>query len=501
MAEPLLRAEGIVKEFSGVRVLNQINVELQRGEIFGIIGENGAGKSTFVKIISGIYTPTAGQLYLDGQPVQVRTPIAAKKLGISMIPQEFNLVETLAVFENIFLGSEMRKGFLLDKRQMRARTQALLHELNTDIAPDAPLSQLSVAQKQMVEIAKALVHESKIVIMDEPTTVLTDYEIDVLYALMEKLKAQGVTLLYISHKLKEVKRICDRVMVLRDGELISIDPLAALDVHEMARRMVGRELSQIFPAKSVPSDETVFQVDQLHVDNLLYDISFDLKKGEILGFAGLVGAGRTELAETILGVRQKRAGHFTVKGQPCQLNAPGDAVKQKIGYLSEDRQGRGIVLNFDIPSNITLISLKKYAPLLIHKARERAQAQRYIQKFDIRAAALTAQLQFLSGGNQQKVYLAKWLDTDPEILILDEPTRGIDVNAKREIYHFIHALAEGGIACILISSEIEEVIGLCTRVVVMREGRITGILSGAELTEEEIMYHATGLGKKQLPQG
>ena len=500
MAEALLKVEGISKEFSGVRVLNDVHLELQGGEIFGIIGENGAGKSTFVKIMSGVYRPSAGKLYMGGAPIDVKNPNVAKKLGISMIPQEFNLVDTLNVFENIFLGYEHQKGLLLDKKLMKERTRTLLEELNTEIPAVSKIRDLSVAQKQMVEIAKALAHDSKILIMDEPTTVLTDYEIDILYALMEKLRAQGVTILYISHKLKEVKRICDRVMVLRDGDVISIDPIEQLDEHEMAKRMVGRELSQIFPEKHPPQEDTVFEVEGLNLDRVLYDISFTLKKGEILGFAGLVGAGRTELAETIMGLRKKRSGRFKVRGQSCDIHSPAEAVQQKIAYLSEDRQGRGIVMNFDIPSNITLISLRKYSKLLIQRKQERARTDEYVKQFNIKAASLKSKLQFLSGGNQQKVYLAKWMDTEPDILILDEPTRGIDVNAKREIYHFIRSLSETGISCMLISSEIEEIIGMCTRVVVMREGRISGILEGDDIHEEEIMLHATGLRGKQKHQ-
>ncbi|MDY0091110.1 MAG: sugar ABC transporter ATP-binding protein [Candidatus Vecturithrix sp.] len=496
MTAQLFRAENISKDFSGVRVLNNISLEIQKGEIFGIIGENGAGKSTFVKILSGIYTPSSGQLYLEDQPIVVRSPIIAKNLGISMIPQEFNLVETLNVFENIFLGYEYQKDGLLDKRRMRQQTRAMLRELNTEIPPDATIRDLSVAQKQMVEIAKALAHESKILIMDEPTTVLTAHEIEVLFALMEKLKSQGVTILYISHKLKEVKRICDRVMVLRDGDMISINKTDDVNEHEMACSMVGRELNQIFPEKIKPKDEIVLRVQELSVESLLEQINFELKKGEILGFAGLVGAGRTELAETIMGLRKKQQGNVYIQGQERQINSPTDAVKDKLGYLSEDRQGRGILLHFDVPSNITLISLKKYARILINKTKEREKTAKYIQDFAIKTASMTMQLQFLSGGNQQKVYLSKWMDTEPEILILDEPTRGIDVNAKRELYHFITSLAQTGISCILISSEIEEIIGLCNRVIVMREGKITGELTDQHINEEEIMLYATGLKGK-----
>ena len=494
--EQLFRAEHITKEFSGVRVLNDINVEIRAGEIFGIIGENGAGKSTFVKIMSGIYTPSAGQLYLDGKPVAIKNPIIGKRLGISMIPQEFNLIGSLNVFENIFLGNELRKAGLLDKKTMREKTRHLLFQLNTDISPDAPIWQLSVAQKQMVEIAKALAHESKILIMDEPTTVLTSHEIEILYALMERLRTQGVTMLYISHKLKEVKRICDRVMVLRDGNFISLDDTADLNEHEMARRMVGRELSQIFPEKAAPQDEEALRVENMRVPSFVKNASFALKRGEILGVAGLMGAGRTELAEAIMGLRKRQQGAIFIRGQQRQIASPADAVKQKIAYLSEDRQGRGIVMNFDIPSNITLISLKKYSRLLIQKAKERGTSEQYVKEFSIKAASLKSHLRYLSGGNQQKVYLAKWMDTEPEILILDEPTRGIDVNAKREIYHFVNRLARSGIACILISSEIEELIGLCSRVIVMREGEITGELTNEQINEETIMFHATGLAGK-----
>ncbi len=493
MPQPLLKIKEITKEFSGVRVLNDINIEVDRGEIYGILGENGAGKSTLLKIICGIYTPSAGELVLNGEKVSISTPMEAKALGISMIPQEFNLIETLTVFENIFLGSEVCRGLFLDKNQMRAKTLSLLEELQTDLSPNAVIASLSVAQKQMVEIAKALVHDSSILIMDEPTTVLTNHEVEILFDLMSKLKDKGVSILFISHKLKEVKRVCDRILILRDGDQISVDEVENVNEHDMARKMVGRELNQIFPEKTSPQQEGVLQVRKLNIAGLLEDINFELKKGEILGFSGLIGAGRTELAESLMGLRAIDSGEIHINGQKVAIRSPQDALKHKLGYLSEDRKGKGLLLNFRIPENISLISLKKYTRWFIRKNKEAESTRNYIRQFNIKASSLKSELEYLSGGNQQKVYFSKWMDTDPEILILDEPTRGIDVNAKRDMYLFIHSLINSGVSCIVISSELEEIIGLCTRVLVMREGRITSEVSGEHINEEEIMYFAAGL--------
>ncbi|MDK2943698.1 ABC transporter ATP-binding protein [Mesotoga sp. HF07.pep.5.2.highcov] len=493
MGEVLIETKGISKEFSGVRVLDNIDIGIERGEIFGIIGENGAGKSTLVKILSGIYTPTEGKIFFEGKEVEIKDPLHAKMIGISIIPQEFNLINELSVYENIFLGSEItRKGFL-NTREMKRRTISLLEELKKSIDPEEKIERLSVAQKQMVEIAKAIAYDSKLLIMDEPTTVLTLNEIEILFDLMSSLKERGVTIIYISHKLKEVRKICDRVMVLRDGQTISVSQTGEVDEEEMAKRMVGRELSQIFPDKVSPSDEVVFEVENLTINGLLENISFGLREGEILGFAGLVGAGRTELAEAIIGIRKRDSGKISIKGKPVEIKSPNDAVKNKIAYLSEDRQGSGILTSFDLIKNTTLISLPAYSKILINSKKEREKTKKYVDKFNIRAASLKTRLEFFSGGNQQKVSLAKSLDPEPEIFIFDEPTRGIDVNAKREIYRFMNELVNEGVSCILISSELEEIIGMCNRVVVMKEGRITGILEGEHINEEEIMLHATGL--------
>lgn len=495
MPEPLLQTKSLCKDYPGGRVLHDISVAIQAGEILGLIGENGAGKSTFVKILSGVCQPTLGEIRFAGAPVDIRTPLVAKRMGICLLPQEFNLIATLSVCENVFLGNERRKwgGAVVDRTAMRARTAALLRELQTPVDPDACLADLGVAEKQMVEIAKALVHESKLLIMDEPTTVLTQAEVAVLFALMRQLRGRGVSIIYISHKLHEVKAICDRVMVLRDGHLVGLEPTAALDEAEMARRMVGRELSQVYPAKPEPGTAVALKVEGLRDVPLLRDISFELRQGEILGLAGLVGAGRTELAEALIGIRPRSGGRVWVGDREVSIRCAGDAVRHGITYLPEDRQGAGILTSFDVTSNVTLSSLSRYTRIFIRRRQEDAAAAGYVERFRIKAQSLTTRLEFLSGGNQQKVSLAKALDPQPRILIVDEPTRGIDINARSDIYGFICGLAQSGLACIVISSEMEELIGLCHRVLVLRGGRITGELTGEHVNEHEIIYHATGV--------
>lgn len=497
MTDILLQTEAISKEFSLVPVLKNINLEIVRGEVLGIVGENGAGKSTLMKILGGIYTPTSGRILFEGHPVVIREPVDAKRLGISLIPQEFNLVKDLTVYENIFLGWEIvRRNGLLDKKQMKERTSALLRELEVEIAPDERIEQLSAAQKQMVEICKAVSMDAKLLIMDEPTTVLTQYEIDILYRLIRRLKSQGVTIIYISHKLKEVKAICDRVMVLRDGEVICLEPTERLSVYEIAQRMVGRELSQVFPEKDAPGAEPVLTVHGLSVPGVLEDISFELHRGEILGLAGLVGAGRTEVAETIMGIRKRSSGEIRLNGKLLDIRSPHDAVSAGINYLSEDRQGSGILTSFSVTHNITLVSLEEYCRHffdLISNSREQEAAQQHKQRFNIKTQSLDTHLEFLSGGNQQKVSLAKSIDPQPIVLIADEPTRGVDVSAKQEIYRFIKSLADKGLGCIFISSEQEEIVGMCHRVIVMKEGRAMGCLEGEAISESEIMFLATGV--------
>ncbi|RKF18485.1 sugar ABC transporter ATP-binding protein [Alginatibacterium sediminis] len=493
----LLELRHIHKSFGAVQVLHDINVSLVAGEVLGILGENGAGKSTLLKIISGIYHASSGEVCVDGKVVSIKDASSAKALGIAMIPQEFNLIPSLNVFENIFLGNELKRHGWLDKRTMREKTQSLMALLETQLPSDAMIEDLSVAQKQMVEIAKALVNDARILIMDEPTTVLTAQEADVLFALVDKLKAKGVTVLFISHKLKEVKRLCDRLLIMRDGEVVALEKVSELDEHDMARLMVGRELSQVFPAKTVGGQELALNVSGLTVPNLLSDINLQVHCGEVLGIAGLMGSGRTETAEAIMGLRKRSQGQIEVFGEVVNIKSLQDAVEHKLAYLSEDRQGSGLIMNFDLSENITLISLNKYKKGLIQHQKTRERAEHYRKLFSIKTETVSTPLVNLSGGNQQKVYLSKWMDTEPKILILDEPTRGIDVNTKKEIYHFIRELTEQGIAVIVISSEMEEVIGLAHRVMVMREGKVQGELCGADINEQQIMYLAAGLREQQ----
>lgn len=500
MGEPaiLLELEGITKEFSSVRVLDRVCVSIRAGEIMGLIGENGAGKSTLIKIVSGIYQKTDGIIRLAGKVTDIPDYITAKKLGIGIVPQEFNLINYLTVYENIFLGSELHKGLLLDKSAMREEAQEQLHLLKMPLDVNKAVSELSVAEKQMVEIAKAMILDARILIFDEPTTTLTAVEVQTLFDLMHKLKQKGVTMIFVSHKLQEILTICDRVTVLRDGKLVSIDQVGDLTTQSLAKKMVGRDFNQVFPSKiDSKGKPKILEVEDLGSGTLLKDISFHLFKGEILGFAGLVGAGRTETMEALMGLRKAEKGSVRIAGKPVRIRNAKDAVAHGLGYISEDRQGKGVVMNYDIPKNISLISLKeKYLRRgLIDKRAEDAASEHYIKEFKIVAASKKSQLRYFSGGNQQKVYLARWMDTDPSILILDEPTRGIDINSKKEIYEFIHRLAEQQISCILVSSEMEEIIGMCDRVYVMREGRMAGCLEKEQVTEENIVFQATGVKK------
>ncbi len=496
MSDVILETTNLAKSYSGVPVLTGISIQVRKGVVLGIIGENGAGKSTFIKCLNGMTEPSSGEIRFMGQAWGNCSVAGAIAEGLVTIPQEFNLVNDLNVYENLFLGHELRTPLgLLDRRRMRRRAAELLAELEADIPPDRLVGSLGVAEKQMVEIAKALTSPCRLLIMDEPTTVLNQNEVATLFKVMRRLKESGVSILYISHKLKEVKTICDEVVVLRDGQFISHDPIDALDEAEMARRMVGRELHQMFPPKvsPAPDAQVVLDVRHLTVPGVLEDVTFSLRQGEILGFAGLVGSGRTELAETLYGIRKATAGTVEFFGRPGRFSSPQEALKAGLAYLSEDRQGTGILTEFPLAANVTLASLKAYCHPFIRKKEEAAKAESYIEKFRIKTDSLQTQLKNLSGGNQQKVSIAKNLDTSPRLFIFDEPTRGIDINAKSEVYAFIRELVSTGVSCILISSDLEEVLGLCERIAVMRGGRLAGILEGDKLTDEEIMYLATGV--------
>ncbi|MEX0584856.1 MAG: sugar ABC transporter ATP-binding protein, partial [Natronospirillum sp.] len=388
MTDPLVTLHHIGKQFGPVTVLQDINLDIRPGEVLGILGENGAGKSTLLKIISGVYQPSQGELVIDGQRFAALDPIRARHQGIAMIPQEFNLVPTLRVFENVFLGQEVRRGGFLDKKAMRRRTVEVLHALQVELDPDARIDRLSVAQKQMVEVARVLVDDARVVILDEPTTVLTETEVQVLFGVVRALQDKGVAVLFISHKLKEVKGLCQRLLILRDGQQIDLCDVGDLTEEDMARKMVGRELSQMFPQKQQHGASVALEVAGLNVQGLLSDINFRLYHGQILGLSGLVGSGRTEIAETLMGLRKKQSGRVMINGQEVNISSPAQAHAHRVAYLSEDRQGKGLVLSFNVMENITLLSLPKYVKGLIRHGAEKLRAQHYQERFSIKAASL-----------------------------------------------------------------------------------------------------------------
>lgn len=491
--EPVLALQEISKDFGSVRVLHNVSFDLQAGEVHALVGENGAGKSTLMKILSGYLEPSEGKILREGQSVHYRNSADAEAQGVVLIHQELNLAADLSVEENIFLGQELHQGPFVQQKAMQNQAKIWLNELECDVSPQARVKQLSVSEKQMVEIAKAMSRNCRILVMDEPTDVLTQRETDILFALIRRLSAEGVAIVFISHKLDEVKAIADRVTVLRDGRHVSTQTCAALSPEDIATLMVGRELSEIYPPKLPLSEEVVFSVEHVSVASWAQDVSFELHKGEILGFAGLVGAGRTELIEGILGLRSHSHGRFLRKGELVTIRNLEQAKRLGIAYLSEDRKGKGLLVDMPLRPNVTLLALEQFAqPFLNHKA-EQGVLEKAIADFDIRVPNMQALVKNLSGGNQQKLVLAKIMEINPEIIILDEPTRGVDVGTKQQIYAFIHKLTQEGRSCIVISSEMPEIIGLCHRVIVMRGGVITGVLEGEDIHEQEIVRYATGL--------
>jgi ribose transport system ATP-binding protein len=491
----MLAGRQLSKTYGGVQVLFDVSIDLHAGEVHALIGENGAGKSTLMKILSGYQSLSGGDILLAGQAVHFPSSEAAEAAGIVLIHQEFNLAEQLTVEANIFLGREIKRGPFLDLGAMRARARALLAELETSIDPAARVSDLAVPDKQMVEIAKALVRDARILILDEPTAVLTPKESRVLFRQIARLRAQGVAILYTSHKLDEVRAIADSVTVLRDGRHVVTAPAATMTEDEMARQMVGRDLSELFPPKApAPTAEIVLEVEDLTVPGYVSSASFHLRRGEILGVAGLVGSGRTELMEGLMGLRRAH-GTVRVMGKPVHIRNPSDAAALGLAYLTEDRKGRGLLLGKSMRTNLTLLGLDRFSGLLIDEAAEDRALDQAIREFDIRAPRRDVAVGNLSGGNQQKLLLAKTMLIAPEIVIIDEPTRGIDIGTKQQIYGFIERLAAKGKSVIVISSEMGEVIGLSHRVIVMRAGRIMGELSGDAIGEDGIVRHAMGLEK------
>ena len=496
----VIEAVNISKSFGPVPVLFSVSMDVRSGEVHALIGENGAGKSTLMKILSGFHDPTSGQIRLDGQKTALPPNGAAEKLGIVLIHQELNLAEQMTVEENVFLGREIRSKGFLDKATMRAAVQTYLDEIGLDIAPTDRISDLTIAQKQMVEIVKAVSRNARILIMDEPTAVLTEEETEVFFRQVEKLKESGVGIVFVSHKLNEVKAIADRVTILRDGQWIDTRSSTELTPDMMAQMMVGRELSDLYP----PMHEADVDAQlALEVDSLVAPgigpVSFSLRKGEILGFSGLIGSGRTAVFEAICGLSPIESGSVRLFGRDTSPLSVAEARDLGLAYLTKDRKEKGLLLDKKMQPNLTLFALPKFVKnfALNGKAEEDALS-RAIRRFDVRSKDRNITVGKLSGGNQQKLLLAKIMECDPRIVIIDEPTRGIDVGTKQQIYHFIAALAAEGVSVVVISSEMPEIIGICHRVVVMREGQITGVLTGDHINENEIMRYAAGLKREDL---
>lgn len=489
-----LSLTNLCRSFGPVEVLHDVGITLAPGEVHALIGENGAGKSTTMKIMSGYLAPTSGGVALNGVSVQFASSQEAEAQGVVLIHQEFNLADQLTVEQNIFLGHEKKRGLFVDSKAMQAEAKALLERLNCGVSPNARVRDIANADKQMVEIAKALSRNASVLIMDEPTAVLTEREAEVLFEQIERLKASGVAILFTSHKLDEVKRISDRITILRDGAVVSTGRTADYTEDQMAEAMVGRDVSSLYPVRDAAiGAEVVLSVKGLTVAGFARDISFELHKGEILGISGLIGSGRTEAMEGLVGLRS-HSGSVQINGVPVAIKSPGQAQAAGLCYLTEDRKSRGLLLNKGMRENLTLQSLPEFTNWLIDQDAEEAALTKAIEDFDIRAPSRSVLVGNLSGGNQQKLLIAKIMLAGPEIVIIDEPTRGIDIGTKQQIYEFIHGLSRQGKSIIVISSEMQEVIGLADRVLVMRLGRIAGEVSGDDMTEDKIVRLAMGLG-------
>lgn len=495
----ILEIENITKEFPGVKALKGVNFNIRRGDVHALVGENGAGKSTLMKILSGVYKPTTGKIRLDGKEVAFKDPKDAQLSGVSIIHQEFSLIPYLNGMDNIFLGREKRKANgLLDKSKMMKEAKEVLKRLNADIDLSKQVASLSVANQQFIEIAKAIAIDTKVLIFDEPTASLTGKEIDKLFELIETLKANGVTIIYISHHLDEILHMCDQLTCLRDGEYVDTKNVADCTKQDIVKMMVGREIVNQFPERPSPEqkeDEIRLEVKKLS-NREISDISFALKKGEILGIAGLVGSGRTEIVRALIGADPAKEKEVYINGEKVTIKNPTDALSHGICLIPESRKTQGLVLDMTIKNNISLPILNEISSKLkiINKNKENDIVNQSIKDLLIKTPSSKQMVKNLSGGNQQKVVLAKWLNTDSNILIFDEPTRGIDIGAKEEIYKLMRNLADKGISIIMISSELPEILGMSDRVIVMHKGKMQIIIDGREATQEKIMHYATGGG-------
>ncbi len=499
----LLEMRNISKRFPGVLALDRVSFALHSGEIHALVGENGAGKSTLMNVLGGVYPYGTydGEIHLDGEVRRFDDVHASEDAGIAVVHQELSLVPEFSIAENIFLGREPRRLGIIQTEEMYSRAQRVLDELQLKLEPHLPVGYLGIGQQHLVEIAKALARDTHILVLDEPTAALTDSEAEVLFGILQRLRERGSGMIYISHKLGEVFRLADRITVLRDGRTVSTDAKATLDTQRVIARMVGREVADIFPTTRHKPENIVFEARRVTVEDpnvpgklLVDNVSFGVRRGEVLGIAGLVGAGRSELMMAIFGAHPGRtAGEFFVNGSRLEINQPSNAIAAGIGFVTEDRKRFGLLLDQSIVVNLTLAALKQLSgPLITHPDAETAAGERLMKELRIKARSVFTVAGTLSGGNQQKVVLAKWLLTNPKVLFLDEPTRGIDVGAKQEIYQHINRLASEGLAIVLVSSELPEVLGLSDRVVVLHEGRITGEFRREDASAEAVMAAATG---------
>ncbi len=488
--EPLLRVNGVSKEFPGVKALDNISLEVYQGEVLCLAGENGAGKSTLIKVLSGIYFPEEGEIWFDGKQSNFKKPLDSLEAGISVVHQEHKLIENLTVAENVFFGRFPMKKGLIDFKKMYADTEEIIKKLGLNIQARTVVEKLTSSQSQMVEIAKAYSRNAKLMILDEPSSSITDTELEVLLNLINQLKKEGKAFIYITHKLKEMFVIGDRVVVLKDGKKTGECRMKGLDEDRIVAMMVGRDIGKVFPTKKRNVGEEILRVEHLSND-VVNDVNFYIKHGEIVGFSGLVGSGRSEVAESIFGYRRKTEGKFFIDGEEQDIKRPKDAIRAGIGFVTEDRKKTGAIQNKGVAFNITFAQIQSIIKKgFLNKRSEEEIAGFYVDMLKIKTPSLYQEVQNLSGGNQQKVILSKWLLTKSKLLICDEPTKGIDVGTKQEFYQILNHLAEEGVAIMLISSELPEIIGLSDRVYVMREGRIRGELSGSELSEENIAKYA-----------
>ena len=493
-AQKILEMKNITKTFPGVKALDQVNFSLKKGEVHALLGENGAGKSTLMKVLNGIHKRDQGEIILNGEQVEFENTKEAQKAGLAIIHQELELIPDLNVAENIYLGREDRNGIFINYKKLYQKTEEVLEMLGVEIDPKAKIKDLNIGSQQMVEIAKAVSQNAEILVMDEPTSSLTNQEIEILFDLIEKLKEREIAIVYISHRLEEVFEICDRVTVLRDGQFVGEVETSETSEDQLIKMMVGRTIEDRFPKMTFNPGEEILRVENLSVPGEIINASFSLRKGEILGVAGLMGSGRTELAKAVFGVYKEKSGDIYYRGEKLKIDSPADALDNGISYLSEDRKDEGLILGLTVADNISISVLTTIlrGGTFINEAAEKELAQKYISDLNIKTPSEKQLVRNLSGGNQQKVVVSKLLSTRPEVVIFDEPTRGIDVGAKREIYNLMQELIDEGVAVLLISSELPEILNLSSRILVMHEKEIMGELDAADADQEAVMKLATG---------